>query len=67
MDTFRECQINERWHQKINEWAPPDRRKGDGPKTAWIKNTDEAMWDRELTDQDCLYRQRWKLGCERGC
>ena len=44
----------------------PSRRKKGRPKALWKMDIKDAMNAKGLTEQDCLDRRQWKLGCEWG-
>ena len=54
-----------RWPRKILEWDPPERRKRGRPRRSQRENVQEAMDARELDENTCYDRKKWKLGAEK--
>ena len=54
-----------RWPRKILDWGPPERRKRGRPRRSWRENVQEAMDARELDENTCYDRKKWKLGAEK--
>lgn len=53
-----------RWPRKVLEWIPPERRKRGRPKRSWRDDIDGAMNSRNIAEELCQDRKRWKLGTE---
>jgi hypothetical protein len=50
-------------HKKIYEWNPIERKKKGRLRNTWKKKAKQAMDGRNLQEEDCLDRNRWRLGC----
>lgn len=48
------------------EWIPPERRKRGRPRTTWGNIIRKAMSERNLQDEHCQDRQRWRKSLEIG-
>ncbi|XP_044766695.1 uncharacterized protein LOC123322749 [Coccinella septempunctata] len=57
--------LDDRWPRKILEWVPPERRKRGRPRRSWRDDVEEAMSARDLEEDTCHDRKRWKLGTEK--
>ena len=49
----------------LRKLVPPNGRTRGRPQIAWWKNVQEAKRDRGFAGQDCLDKQRGKLGYKR--
>lgn len=53
----------ERLPAKIWRFKPRRRRKRGRPRRMWLDGVEEAMERRNLEEQDCHDREKWRMGC----
>jgi hypothetical protein len=45
--------------------VPQDRRKRGRPRKGWPGHIKEAMEARDLAEEDCCRREKWRVGTEK--